>query len=257
MNKKEKLDFEYLVRIIKKQMDFEPDNYKFKPLRRRIKSRMRRLGITEYRDYGDVLLKNGPEVSRLRTALTINLTRFFRDREVFDILEKKILPKHESICAWSAGCATGAEVYSILIICDKMNKKCKILGTDIDNDSINKARLGIFREEDLKEVEPDTINKYFKRENNKFRISDKIKRKAEFKHLDLKDTEFTSRFNLIICRNVLIYLRKKFQEIILRHFYHSLKPGGCLILGKTETLTGSTRKLYKKIDLRNRIYEKR
>lgn len=249
-------EFPEVVSAIKKVMDFDPDNYKFRPLRRRVWSRMRRLDIDSYREYSDLLLKNSNEVSELKKALTINLTRFFRNKEVFDILRDDVFPKFEHPGIWSAGCASGAEPYAVAIMCLEMGKDCKILGTDIDSEEIIKAREGIYREDALVEVDASLRRKYFEEEDGLYRISDDVKKMVNIERKDLKDTNYRDRFDLIICRNVLIYLKKEFQIEIIDLFYRALKRSGILVLGRVESIPRKIRKRLKPVDLRNRIYEK-
>jgi len=250
-------NFDEVVSAIKKIIDFNPDNYKKKPLRRRIWSRMRRFGIDNYEDYTKLLLSDEEEARRLKKALTINLTRFFRNKEVFDYLRKEILPSIKESSIWSAGCANGAEPYSLAILCCELNLPCSILGTDIDQDSIKKARGGIYDNFALQEIDPSLKKRYFKRVKEGFRIADEIKSLVEFQKLDLKDADYKKEFDLIICRNVLIYLSREFQKKILFLFYQALKNHGYLILGKVESLTGDARRLFYCIDIKNRIYEKK
>ncbi|MCK4420765.1 protein-glutamate O-methyltransferase CheR [candidate division WOR-3 bacterium] len=256
MKKIEEPDFGIVTDTIKKVMDFEPEHYKLKPLRRRIKARMRRLGIDDYQEYSILLMKDKEEVERLKRVLTINLTRFFRNREVFRVLEKEILPTLTNPSIWSAGCADGAEAYSLSILCHKLNMDCSIIGTDIDSEVIEKAKNGIYKKISLIEIDPEIKKRYFIREGLDYRLINEIRSSVKFENLDLKSIPFKMAFDLTICRNVLIYLNKAFQEQTLLRFYEALKPGGYLILGKIESLAGSAKEVFKPYDIRNRIYAK-
>lgn len=250
-------DFNQLVGLIKRVMDFDPDNYKFAPLRRRIWSRMRRLGIDNYRDYTEELLKNRNEVITLHEALTVNLTRFFRNKAVFEYIKDEILPSLNNPYIWSAGCASGAEPYSLAILCSELKVNCSIIGTDIDIESLKKAKEGIYSPFPIQETDPAILVKYFEKLGNNYKIIDDLKRVVKFRQLDLKDINYEKEFDLIICRNVLIYLTGEFQEQTLIRFHRALKSKGYLILGKVESLVGHTRELFKPIYLKDRIYEKR
>ncbi len=257
MKRNQDQDFKRIVSIINKVTDFNLDHYKIKPLRRRIHSRMRRLGIDNYKDYTNYLATNKDEVTILEEALTINLTRFFRNKAVFEYIKDEILPSLNNPSIWSAGCASGAEPFTLAILCHEQNLNCSIVGTDIDTESIKKAREGIYDIFSMKEVEPDIQKKYFKKVGKNYKIIDKIKERVKFQQLDLKDISFESGFDLIICRNVLIYLSREFQEQTLLCFHKALKPGGYLILGKVESLVGQAKELFNPLNLKNRIYDKR
>ncbi len=152
-------DFNQLVGLIKRVMDFDPDNYKFAPLRRRIWSRMRRLGIDNYRDYTEELLKKRNEVITLCKALTVNLTRFFRNKAVFEYIKDEILPSLNNPYIWSAGCTSGAELYSLAILCSELKANCSIIGTDIDIESLKKAKECIYSPFSIQETDPVILGK--------------------------------------------------------------------------------------------------
>lgn len=257
MKENQDQDFKRAVSLINRVTDFDLYHYKIKPLRRRIHSRMRRLGINSYEDYTNYIITNRDEINILENALTINLTRFFRNKAVFDFMKDEIIPSLDNPFIWSAGCANGAEAYSISILCQELNKKYSIIGTDIDKESIRNARKGVFDNFAMQEVGEYILNKYFEWSENIFRIKNKAKEKVTFQYLDLKDINFINKFDLIICRNVLIYLSKEFQEQTLLSFYKALKSKGYLILGKVETLVGSTKNLFNQISSTNRIHQKK
>jgi chemotaxis protein methyltransferase CheR len=136
MKNSEDKDLEKVVLVIKNFMDFNPENYKVKPLARRIRSRMRKAGLDNYNDYAELLKGSKEEKNKLKESLTINLTSFFRNKTVFDSLKAEILPAMENPIIWSAGCSNGAEPYAIAILCKETKINCSILGTDIDKESI-------------------------------------------------------------------------------------------------------------------------
>ncbi len=256
MKEKQETDFKRAISLINRVTDFNLYHYKIKPLRRRIRSRMRRLGINSYEDYTNYIITNRDEITILENAITINLTRFFRNKAVFDFIKDEIIPSIDNPFIWSAGCANGAEAYSISILCQELNKNYSIIGTDIDKESIKKSRKGVFDNFAMQEVEQYILNKYFEKSENIFRIKKEVREKVTFQYLDLKDIDFIDKFDLIICRNVLIYLSKEFQEQILLSFYKALKSKGYLILGKVETIVRSAKNLFNQISLNNRIYQK-
>jgi chemotaxis protein methyltransferase CheR len=249
-------DLGKVVSVIKNFMDFNPENYKVKPLVRRIHSRMRKVGVDNFNDYAKLLKGSKEEKSKLKESLTINLTSFFRNKSVFDTLRTEILPLMENPVIWSAGCANGAEPYAIAILCKEIKLKCSILGTDIDKESIKEACKGIYDESALTEMPSYYKLKYFKKAKEGYRVTDEIRNSVEFQNLDLKDVDFKEKFDLIFCRNVLIYLNKEFQEKILGSFSTALKRDGILVLGKVESIPNNVKKLFTPINIKERIYAK-
>ncbi|MEO0294071.1 MAG: protein-glutamate O-methyltransferase CheR [candidate division WOR-3 bacterium] len=256
MNKFENREIEVVFTAIKDFLDFEPENYKEKPLLRRIRYRMRKVGVENWEDYAELIKTNDGERENLKKALTINITSFFRDKSVFETLKSKILPSIKEPSIWSAGCANGAEPYAIAILCKELNLKCSILGTDIDEDSIEMARKGEYEEIELFELPINYKIKYFEKIEGKYRIIPEIKSLVEYQVLDLKDADFENKFDLVVCRNVLIYLKKEFQEKILLTFWKALRGDGFLVLGKVEMLPERLRGFFHTVDLRDRIYVK-
>ncbi len=249
-------DLNKVVSVIKNFMDFNPENYKVKPLVRRIRSRMRKVELDDYNDYAELLKNSKEEKNMLKKSLTINLTSFFRNKSVFDTLKTEILPSMENPIIWSAGCSNGAEPYAIAILCKEINLKCSILGTDIDKESIRDAYKGVYDESALTEMPSNYKSRYFERGEEGYRIIKEIRNSVDFLNLDLKDANFKNKFDLIFCRNVLIYLNKEFQGNILKSFATALKRNGVLVLGKVETIPNSVRKLFEPVNIRDRIYAK-
>ena len=247
-------DIEKVVSVIKDFMDFNPENYKVKPLVRRIRSRMRKVGINDCHSYAELLRSSKEEKNMLKQSLTINLTSFFRNISVFDTLRTDILPAMKNPAIWSAGCSNGAEPYAIAILCKEINIKCSILGTDIDKESIRRAYKGIYDESALTETPPYYKSKYFEKVKEGYRVIKEIRNSVDFLNLDLKDANFRDKFDLIFCRNVLIYLSKEFQEKILESFSAALKRDGVLVLGKVESIPNNVKELFKPINIRDRIY---
>ncbi len=256
MKNSEDEDFGKVVSVIKNFMDFSPENYKVKPLVRRIRSRMRKVGLDNYSDYAALLKGSKEEKFKLKESLTINLTSFFRNKSVFDTLRTEVIPPLKNPVIWSAGCANGAEPYAIAILCKEIGIKYSILGTDIDKESIKKACNGVYDESALTEMPSFYKLKYFEKVKEGYRINRNIRNSVEFQNLDLKDITFKEKFDLIFCRNVLIYLNKEFQEEILRSFAEALKTNCFLVLGKVESIPNSVKNLFNPINIRDRIYAK-
>lgn len=265
-------DTEYEDRVISElgKAGIEVNQYKKRYLLRRIRVRLGRLRLNTYREYLDHIRKNPGEIAKLQESLSINVTRFFRNRDTFDELKQAILPElvrtvnknnNRDIKMWSAGCAVGAEPYTLAIICEQVipsNINVRILGTDIKDELLSTARYGIYSEPYLAEMSDYEITKYFDRtENGDFSLKSSIKKCVQFNNIDLMKLDFPQGLDLIVCRNVLIYVDRDAQNDIIAHFFKSLNPGGYLVLGRTETLFSDWRKHVNIVSTKHRIYQKK
>ena len=262
--------FKFLLNKISEKRGFNCGYYKETAMRRRILSRMRRMGIDSYMKYSKFLEKNPEEYSKLIDALTVNVSEFFRDPSTFEVIKEIVIPNlvtykefqnRKVIRVWSAGCATGEEAYSVAILFrEYLGEEIEqyiftVTATDIDRKSLEKAIIGIYRKEKLKNLKKPYL-KYFEKENSFYRIREEIKRHVRFLYHDVISGEKFKYFDIIICRNVLIYFSRDTQREIFKKFYMALNPGGYLIIGKTETLTKEMSKKFEIIDLHERVYRK-
>lgn len=250
------------------------DITRYKPnfIKRRLDRRMGILEINDYSDYATFLRNEKKEFEELITSLSINVTSFFRDSKVYESFESLILPKllpklnsAEKIRIWSAGCASGEEPYSIAIMfLRKIGKQEKfgleIIANDISKKAIEYARAGRYPSEMMEKIAPDVVTKYFKETNDagwkEYMVDDSVKRIVSFKSSDILSNDERG-FDVIFCRNVLIYYEKEAQELILSKFYLSLKDSGYLVLGMDETMLGMrSEKLFRLLMPRERIYQK-
>lgn len=215
--------------------------YKPEQLNRRISSLMSRVGITSLEDYRKLLIANKEEKDKFIDFITINVTEFFRNTEIFMELEK-ILKEYSRLNShikiWSAACSIGCEPYSLAMILNEINPKinAKILATDIDNNILRKAKEGKYLPSEMKNVNEDLKKKYFQNINGKFLIDTKLKSMINFKKHDLILDTYEKDFDLIVCRNVVIYFKKEIKDEIFQKFSQSLKKGGMLFVGATESI---------------------
>jgi len=256
-----------------RHLGVDTNAYKDTYLLRRIKVRMRKLGISSFMEYYKLLKRDRAELENLLLTVAINVTEFFRDPIVWRILERKVLPElkrykeehHEvTIKVWSAACSTGQEPYSIAIMFreflgDEIRRfRVSILATDIDREALAIAIRGIYpRDVVEKSVPRHLINKYFRLEGDHYKVVPEIKRHVKFRYFNLLSPDYPRGFDMIFIRNVLIYMTREAQEQIFRRLYDSLEDHGYLVLGKTETILGEASKLFKLYDLTARVYVKR
>ncbi|MEO0216160.1 MAG: protein-glutamate O-methyltransferase CheR [candidate division WOR-3 bacterium] len=255
-------NFVELIQFIEKKTSFPCTKYKVRPLQRRIRVRMRDLGIVDFSQYYEFLKNNPEEFEKLLSVMTINLSYFFRNPETFNYLKESIfveLSKKERLIFWSAGCAQGEEPYSLALLAAEMGmlERIKIYGTDIDQKALSQAKEGIYLPGTFQYTPQYLIEKYFNKKNNHFQIIEEIRSVVEFYNLDLFSNVPFRDCDLIMCRNVLIYLQKEAQSELLLKFYKLLKPAGYLVIGKVELLLGIPEaKFFEPVSQAERIYRK-
>lgn len=228
--------------------------YKQNTICRRIERRMNVHQIDDISDYVRYLQESDREVGILFKELLIGVTNFFRDAEAFDTLETKALPKlladrpdDYAVRVWVPGCASGEEAYSVAIVLHECMERIgrhfhiQVFGTDIDEDAINVARAGRYPESIVVDVGPQRIKRYFAKEGDgQYRVKKMIREMLVFASQNVvKDPPFT-KLDLLCCRNLLIYLGTELQRKLLPVFHYSLKPGGVLFLGSSETVGQAT-----------------
>ncbi|MBQ9366079.1 MAG: protein-glutamate O-methyltransferase CheR, partial [Schwartzia sp.] len=175
--------------------------------------------------------------------LTINVSEFFRTPDKFGQLETDVIPdllkRSPTLSIWSAGCSIGAEPYSLAMIMKELTpgKKHRILASDLDIEIIAKAKRGVYVDNEIKSMSKERIAKYFdKTSDGKFAVKDEIKSCIEFKRHNLLKDPFEKNFDLILCRNVVIYFTEEAKDQLYAHFFEALKPGGILFVGATEAI---------------------
>lgn len=269
-------EFEKLKANVKKILGFNTFQYKDTYLKRRFNSRLRAHHLDSYPVYLELLLKDKTEQEQLRRDLTINVTEFFRDNSMYITFRDEIIPdivqkKQGKIRIWSAGSSDGKEAYSIAILAIEVlgkydvSDRLEIIGTDIDSDILQKAVDGIYEsrpdlpqtniEEQMKFIQ--NPEKYFDIDDNMYAAKQCIKQLVDFQHHDLISSSKKKDFDVIFCRNVVIYFNRELQEILYKDFYNALNQGGYFIMGKTETLIGESRDLFVPFDSKEKIFIKK
>jgi chemotaxis methyl-accepting protein methylase len=243
----------------------------FKPafLARRINVRMKMLNIGSSSEYATLLSTEPDEISSLYDSLSINVTKFYRDKKVWQVFTniaipmlREIIKPSDTIRVWSCGCGTGEEAYSLAIMFNEafknLDQKFKIMATDINLHALKEARKGIYAYDNLKNLDSLLITKYFKKvSSTEYQIIDKIKDLVSFNLGDI--TTFPASYlDVVFCRNLLIYYGKDAQDLIFKKFYTVLKPKRFLVLGMDETLWGHKyENSFLPTSSRDRIYQKK
>src|SRR2546423_699997 len=258
-----------IVSLIHEQTGIDFTSYKQSTVARRIQ---RRIGIAQLanpEDYLEFLEQSPQEVAMLGRDLLINVTRFFRDGEVFDVLRGDILPailKHaaarKALRIWVPGCATGEEAYSIAILVQEAvaargeKWDVKIFATDVDKVSIEYAGRGLYPKSIAADVAPELLARFFVPESDGLQISPEIRKQIVFARQNiLRDPPFT-KVDLISCRNLLIYLRADSQRKVMALLHFALRPGGYLLLGTSEAI-GDRDNVFETVNAKMRIFQKR
>ena len=236
------MEFTEFHNWVYKEMGLSLNSYKPTQLNRRIQSLMERIGVKTLEEYTKLLKKDVIEREKFMDYITINVTEFFRNPEFFDALRKnlllEIIPNRSNIKIWSAGSSMGCEAYSLAMMLDDMNAKVNysIVATDIDKNILAKARKGIYSSSDVKTLDNKYLDKYFSKSDDKYIVDSKIKSKVTFKRHDLILDSYEKDFDLILCRNVIIYFKDEVKQKIIDDFIDSLKVGGLLFVGATESI---------------------
>lgn len=230
----------------------------------RLSRRLRALGLSSFSDYCDLVSEqapNGEEIRSMINAVTTNKTEFFRERHHFDYVADVVLPAYQtpgllsrrsrSLRVWHAGCSTGQEPYSLaMVIADHAPATAgwdiKLLASDIDTNVLQVARDGLYRTEDVMSIPPDMLRKHVMRgrgdNEGKYQMKQYLRDLIQFRHINLLDEPWplkpTTYFDIIFCRNVVIYFDKPTQQRLFQRFLQRLIPGGYLFIGHSETLHG-------------------
>jgi chemotaxis protein methyltransferase CheR len=270
MRPSEDAAFAALTGKISREAGLSLDAYKDKCLRRRIAVRMRACGVHTYADYQALLDTNPAEYERLKDAITINVTRFYRNADTWNLLRTLL---HEvcdndraEVRAWSAGCSSGEEAYTLaMLIADHLDREGKperlglvtVDATDIDRQCLERAQEARYSREALAEIPADLVPRYFENVGDECRVVERVRRRVVVRAQDLSsDPPPRRNYHLILCRNVVIYFGRSTQERVFTAFADALAPGGLLVLGKVETLFGPARDRLTLLDPRERVYRR-
>lgn len=235
------MDFTEFHNWIYRQFNINLNAYKPEQLNRRIGSLMSRIGVSSLEEYKKILSTDKEQRERFLDFITINVTEFFRNPELFFELQgvlKDYIKDNFNLKIWSAACSIGCEPYSIAMIVKEIAPtiRASIIATDIDSNILKRAEMGEYLPVEMKNVNEFYRAKYFNKVNDRFLIDSRIKTMVTFKKHDLIVDSYESGFDLIVCRNVIIYFKNEVKQEIFKKFSNSLKKGGLLFVGATESI---------------------
>lgn len=255
-----------ILSIIKNKSGMDFTNYKPNTIIRRVERRISINQIDSASEYISLLLRSESEINTLYKDLLINVTKFFRDSDAFDIIKSKVIPNilksknpDDPVRVWSIGCSTGEEAYTLAMLFSEVMEdndqdlSIKVFATDIDREAIEFAGYGLYPESIISDIGPQRLKKFFISRNEGYQINENIRKMVIFAtHNIIKDPPF-SKIDLICCRNMLIYLKPNAQRKILSIFHFSLNQEGYLFLGNSESI-GELTNMFSVYDNKWKIY---
>ena len=260
--------FADILTFVEDELSFATSHYNDSYLDRRISSRMRRTQCETYDAYFEKLQTDPDEQNALLEALSINVTGFFRNPDVWAGIRavlRRLSKTTNTVRVWSAACADGREPYSLSMLAHDDPKidesSVAILGTDISEPALETARSGVYEESRTVDLDDqltflDDYHRYVDVDDRTFRISDAVKRNVRFRRHDLINDDPKSGFDLVICRNLFIYIDNAYKESMLETIARSLRPDGYLVIGKAETIPPTLKSAFTVCEARLRIYQR-
>jgi chemotaxis protein methyltransferase CheR len=232
---------EFIIQI-KKLTGIDLLLYKEAQMKRRLVSLYEKQGYHSFREYYKAIEKDNNALNEFLDRITINVSEFYRNAKRWEVLETKIFPRllnsSRKLKIWSAACSTGEEPYTIAMVLSNYMplSQIEVMATDIDENVLARAQLGLYPGRSLNEVPAEMKAKYFSKDGDFFKVADEIKKTVTFKKHNLLADQFDSQFDLIVCRNVMIYFTEDAKNILYNKFSTSLKEGGVFFVGSTEQI---------------------
>ena len=227
-------DYEQFIEGIKRKTGIDLALYKEAQMKRRLTSLYEKKGYKSFVDFLRAVEADRDLMNEFLDRMTINVSEFYRNGKRWEVLQNKIFPKllsgNKRLKIWSAACSTGEEPYSLAMVLSHHLplSQIQVQATDLDENVIQKAKNGVYPERSLAEVPADVKKKHFSQEGAFYRVNDEIKRTVTFKRHNLLKDNYDSNFDLIVCRNVMIYFTEEAKDQIYHNFSKALRPGGIL-----------------------------
>ncbi|MFC4404351.1 CheR family methyltransferase [Gracilibacillus xinjiangensis] len=235
-------EYQAFVNRIYSKTGLDLSLYKEVQMKRRLTSLRNKRGFKDFGEYFEAINNEQKLLQEFLDKVTINVSEFFRNPGRWRVLEEKIFPKFKerkkTIKIWSAACSTGEEPYTLAILANQFwaLKDIEIVATDIDRNVLARAKQGIYNDRAVQDVPPDLKDKYLWQEENTYKVDEKLKQCITFKQHNLLADTYPKGFDLIVCRNVLIYFTEPAKEKIYQNFSNSLEPNGIFFVGSTEQI---------------------
>ncbi|GBF72771.1 hypothetical protein PA598K_01038 [Paenibacillus sp. 598K] len=235
-------DFALFIKRIKDKTAIDLSQYKEAQMKRRLTTLRAKHGFTSFQTYMDALQKDSQLMNEFLDRMTINVSEFWRNPNRWQALEQRFLPEllkdSPRMRIWSAACSTGEEPYTLAMILDHLGvqDRSSILATDLDHKVLEKADHGNYLDRSVRDVPPAYLKTYFTVNDGVYTVRDSLKKAVKFKQHNLLHDRFEGPFDLIVCRNVMIYFTEEAKQLLYRKFSAALRPGGLLFVGSTEQI---------------------
>lgn len=237
--------YEEFISDINRLCGVDLSGYKRPQMERRINNLMRSVNAENYEAYLKILKESKEQYNKFLNHITINVSEFFRNPQQWEVLRNKVIPTlisgNNTLKIWSAGCSTGEEPYTLAILLSEYFPRLdfRILASDLDNQVLQKAQEGYYSEKALVNMPKNLVTKYFTASSEKFQIKAPLKQTIKFIHHNLLKDPFGSNYDIILCRNVVIYFTEETKNKLYLRFHEALRPGGVLFIGSTEQIFNS------------------
>lgn len=234
--------YKTFIQNIKRKTGIDLSLYKEAQMKRRLTSLYERRGYRNFEDFYDAIHKDEAILNEFLDRMTINVSEFYRNKERWDVLENKIYPylleKNKKLKIWSAACSTGEEPYSLAMVLSSHVplRDVSVYATDLDEGALERAKVGLYSKNSIKNVPNQVLEKYFVNDGAHYQVTDDIKRTVTFNQHNLLSDRYQTGYDLIVCRNVMIYFTEEAKDQIYMNFSKVLKPGGILFVGSTEQI---------------------
>jgi chemotaxis protein methyltransferase CheR len=237
--------YEDFIKDIYKLTGIDLACYKERQMKRRLEALVKRYKLAGFKEFVDAIQKDKELYEAFLSYLTINVSEFYRNPPQWKVLDEQMVPRllknagGRPLKIWSAACSTGDEPYSLVMLLSKHMpiNKISIDATDIDKQILQKAQVGIYDKKSIQNLPVEFQKKYFKQLSDRsFQISEEVKKQVNFRQHNLLKDKYETGYDMIVCRNVMIYFTEEAKDEIYKKFYASLKKDGVLFVGSTEQM---------------------
>lgn len=235
-------DYEAFVKKVYEWTNIDLSSYKEAQMKRRLTSLRNKKGYETFHSFFQAMKQDPDLLAAFKERMTINVSEFYRNYKRWEVLEKKILPRllqaSPRLKIWSAACSTGEEPYTLAMLLSQYISldRVSILATDLDENAIATAKTGQYGERALNEVPQAIKSKFFTKTSEGYEVNDDIRKTVTFRKHNLLEDAYEQSFDLIVCRNVLIYFTEEAKDHVYHKFSAALKPDGVLFVGSTEQI---------------------
>jgi chemotaxis protein methyltransferase CheR len=237
----EDVEYNLFIRKVNDNLNLDLSNYKETQMKRRLTSLYTKRGFKSFIPYFNALIKDKELLNEFMDKVTINVSEFWRNPNRWSVLEQKFIPEmlksSSKLKCWSAACSTGEEPYTLaMLLTEAGASQSDILAMDIDDTVLAKAQKGEYIDRAIRDIPPAYLAKYFTKVNDNFLVDPALKKLIRFRKGNLLLDRFEKDFDLIVCRNVMIYFTEQAKQELYHKFSQSLKPNGLLFVGSTEQI---------------------